>query len=77
MLEQVSLRKTVSGLEGGLEDAPNPSYEPDPCRWTRYAALLGMNKWEAQMCWRIIMSILLGSIIGFEKEYCAQFHHLL
>ena len=61
-------RSLVQGLEGGLEDAPNPSYKPDPCRWTRYWVLLGMNKWEADMCTRVILSILMGSIIGFERR---------
>eukprot|EP00908_Phaeocystis_cordata_P012533 Transcript_23508.p1 GENE.Transcript_23508~~Transcript_23508.p1 ORF type:complete len:370 (-),score=67.91 Transcript_23508:110-1123(-) len=61
-------RSLVQGLEGGLEDAPNPSYKPDPCRWTRYLVLLGMNKWEADMCTRVILSILMGSIIGFERR---------
>ena len=37
-------------LEGGLEKAPNPSYQADPCRWQRYLVLLGMNKWECDMC---------------------------
>ena len=61
-------RSLVQGLEGGLEDAPNPSYVPDPCRWERYWQLFGMNKWEADMSRRLIMSIVLGSIIGFERR---------
>ena len=61
-------RRLVQGLEGGLEDAPNPSYRPDPCRWRRYGVLLGLNKWEAEMCCRVIISILMGSIIGFERR---------
>jgi len=61
-------RRLGQGLEGGLEDAPNPQYHPDPCRWVRYAALLGMNKWEAQMTRRVLVSLLLGSIIGFERR---------
>ena len=40
----------VEGLEGGLEDAPNPSYRRDPCRWHRYDVLLGLNPWEAEAC---------------------------
>uniref|UniRef100_A0A7S0INH0 MgtC/SapB/SrpB/YhiD N-terminal domain-containing protein n=1 Tax=Calcidiscus leptoporus TaxID=127549 RepID=A0A7S0INH0_9EUKA len=56
------------GLEGGREDAPNPSYQPDPCRWQRYPILLGMNKWECDMSRRIVMAILMGSIIGFERR---------
>jgi uncharacterized membrane protein YhiD involved in acid resistance len=63
-----ALRRLVQGLEGGLEDAPNPSYQPDPCKWMRYPALLGMNKWEADQSRRIVMSILMGSIIGFERR---------
>ena len=61
-------RRMIQGLEGGLEDAPNPSYTPDPCRWIRYWVLLGMNPWEADMSRRIVMSILMGSIIGFERR---------
>ena len=55
LLDKVPFRRQlVQGLEGGLEDAPNPSYRPDPCRWRRYGVLLGLNKWEADMCVRII-----------------------
>ena len=61
-------RRLIQGLEGGLEHAPNPSYQPDPCRWDRYLILLGMNKWEADTSRRIIMSIVLGSIIGVERR---------
>ena len=69
LLDKVPFRRQlVQGLEGGLEDAPNPSYRPDPCRWRRYGVLLGLNKWEADMCCRVIISILMGSIIGFERR---------
>lgn len=47
--------------------ARSPSYQPDPCRWTRYGVLLGLNKWEADMVVRVFMSIIMGSIIGFER----------
>ena len=30
--------------------------------------LFGLNKWEAEMCCRVIISILMGSIIGFERR---------
>ena len=46
---------------------PNPSFTPDPCRWVRYAVLLGLNPWEADMSCRVIVSIFMGSIIGFER----------
>ena len=61
-------RLLSQGLDGGLEEAPNPSFQPDPCRWIRYASLLGMNKWEADMSRRIVMSVLMGSIIGLERR---------
>ena len=73
LLDKVPFRRQlVQGLEGGLEDAPNPSYRPDPCRWRRYGVLLGLNKWEADMCCRVIISILMGSIIGFERRRAAR-----
>ena len=58
----------IEGLEGGLEDAPNPSYRPDPCRWRRYDVLLGLNPWEAELCCRVLVSMLMGTIIGFERR---------
>ncbi|KAL1523101.1 hypothetical protein AB1Y20_018059 [Prymnesium parvum] len=55
-------------VNGSFPLDPNPSYRHDPCRWLRYAELLGLNKWEADMCCRIVMSIAMGSIIGFERR---------
>ena len=66
-------RMLGQGNTGGIEAEPNPSYRRDPCRWTRYAVLLGLNKWEAEMSVRIIMSIVMGSIIGFERCECPPF----
>lgn len=61
-------RQLGQGNTGGIEAEPNPSYTHDACRWVRYAILLGMNKWEADMLCRIFMSIVMGSIIGFERR---------
>ena len=47
---------------------PNPDYVHDPCRFVHYAILGGLNKWEADTCVRILVSILCGSIIGFERR---------
>ena len=60
-------RHLGQGNSGGVEDEPNPSYRHDPCRWVRYGVLLGLNKWEAEMSMRVLMSIVMGSIIGFER----------
>lgn len=68
VLNRAHARALWQGLEGGLEKAPNPDYHPDPCRWERYAVLLWMNKWECDMTRRIIISIIMGSIIGFERR---------
>eukprot|EP00966_Prymnesium_polylepis_P279361 6453926-Prymnesium_polylepis.1 len=65
--ETPARRQLGQGNTGGLEDEPNPSYTHDACRWTRYFVLLGMNPWEADMSCRIVMSIVFGSIIGFER----------
>lgn len=65
---QPAHRLLGQGMEGGLKEMPNPSYQPDPCRWQRYPMLLGMNKWECDMSRRILMAILMGSIIGFERR---------
>jgi len=63
-----SRRVLGQGTEGGMEDAPNPSYHDDPCAHYRYVVLLGMTKWETDMTRRLVMSILMGSIIGFERR---------
>lgn len=47
---------------------PNPDYQKDPCKFTRYWVLGGMNKWEADMCVRVLVSIVLGSVIGWERR---------
>jgi len=47
---------------------PNPDYIVDECRFVRYPVLLFLNKWEADTCVRILVSIFCGSIIGFERR---------
>jgi len=47
---------------------PNIDYSKDACKFTRYVVLGGLNKWEATMCARILYSIVLGSIIGWERR---------
>jgi len=62
------LIQPVCEVQGNFTKAPNPSFHQDPCRWTRYAVLLGMNTWEADMSRRIVLSIVMGSILGFERR---------
>eukprot|EP00307_Rebecca_sp_RCC1486_P003134 CAMPEP_0119412328 /NCGR_PEP_ID=MMETSP1335-20130426/4809_1 /TAXON_ID=259385 /ORGANISM="Chrysoculter rhomboideus, Strain RCC1486" /LENGTH=271 /DNA_ID=CAMNT_0007437055 /DNA_START=8 /DNA_END=823 /DNA_ORIENTATION=- len=46
----------------------NVDYEKDACKFYRYAVLGGLNKWECDMCVRVIVSLVLGSIIGWERR---------
>lgn len=47
---------------------PNVDYVKNACKFRRYAVLGGMNSWECLMCSRIFFSIVLGSIIGWERR---------
>jgi hypothetical protein len=46
----------------------NKDYRPDPCRYERYPVLGGMTPWEADMCTRILISLVTGTIIGWERR---------
>jgi hypothetical protein len=53
----------VSTITYGNKDHVN-----DPCKFTRYVALGGLNMWECIMCSRIFYSLVLGSLIGWERR---------
>jgi putative Mg2+ transporter-C (MgtC) family protein len=58
--------------EGGEQfkhDGPNPFYVDDACRYTRYARLLGLNKEECIFGRRLVVSVVLGGIIGWERRH--------
>jgi len=46
----------------------NPDYTPDPCRYERYAVLGGMTSWECEMCTRSLISLVTGTLIGWERR---------
>lgn len=46
----------------------NKDFLPDPCRYERYLVLGGMSSWEADMCTRILISLVTGTIIGWERR---------
>eukprot|EP00941_MAST-03F_sp_MAST-3F-sp1_P001771 g1771.t1 len=46
----------------------NPMYVEDSCRFVRQVRLLGMNPEECNFIRRLIISILLGGLIGFERR---------
>ena len=40
----------------------------DPCRYDRYAVLGGLSKWDADMCVRLTVAVLLGALVGWERR---------
>lgn len=46
----------------------NPSYHDSPCRHTRYPYLLGLTPDECGYGRRLLMSVIFGSIIGWERR---------
>lgn len=46
----------------------NPDHFKDPCLSVRYLSLGMLNKFECQMYMRMIVSLVLGSLIGFERR---------
>jgi hypothetical protein len=54
--------------EKPVEPWPNPEYDTDPCLDRRYWQLLGLSPREADQYRRLLMSLLLGSLIGYERR---------
>jgi uncharacterized membrane protein YhiD involved in acid resistance len=46
----------------------NPSYRDNPCRHTRYPYLLGLTPDECGYGRRLLMSVIFGSVIGWERR---------
>jgi len=46
----------------------NPAYDPNPCRQMRFASLLWMTVEECSFGRRLLASVLLGGIIGWERR---------
>jgi len=49
-------------------DYENPDYHQNPCRNERYIFLLGLTLKECDYARRILVSVLLGGIIGYERK---------
>ena len=47
---------------------PNPAYDSTHCPYIRHSILLGMNKTECSFGRRLVMSILMGGLIGWERR---------
>lgn len=52
------------------EDSPyaNPDYITDPCRYLRVPQLSYITLEECDMCRRLLCSVLLGGVIGYERR---------
>ena len=46
----------------------NPAYDPNPCRQMRFACLLWLTVEECSFGRRLLASVLLGGIIGWERR---------
>eukprot|EP00955_Chlamydomonas_euryale_P072775 361512-Chlamydomonas_euryale.AAC.3 len=46
----------------------NPLYDSDPCLEVRYAPLLWLTRRECEHLRRVLLSLLLGSLIGYERR---------
>ena len=47
---------------------PNPAYDSTHCPYIRHSILLGMNKTECSFGRRLVMSIIMGGLIGWERR---------
>lgn len=49
-------------------ELPNPLYNENPCRHTRYARLLFLTSDECSFGRRLVAAVILGSIVGWERR---------
>jgi putative Mg2+ transporter-C (MgtC) family protein len=47
---------------------PNPAYDGSHCPYIRHPILLGMNRTECSFGRRLVMSIIMGGLIGWERR---------
>ena len=52
----------------GKSPYENPAYDPNPCRQIRFARLLWLTVEECSFGRRLLASVLLGGIIGWERR---------
>lgn len=50
-----------------LQQKGNPDRPRDPCGHLRYLSLGGLTQWECDMCCRLVLSLVCGSIVGWER----------
>jgi len=55
-------------LDDGESPYENPDYVLDPCRYVRLACLLGLTLEDCDISRRMVVSVLLGSAVGYERR---------
>jgi putative Mg2+ transporter-C (MgtC) family protein len=56
------------GIEGTSKTFANSLFVYDPCRYQRYAVLLFLTPDECSFARRLIISVLLGGVVGWERR---------
>lgn len=56
------------GFPGPKKEYANPEYNADPCQYERVPRLLFISRDECDMARRMLLSVLLGAGIGFERK---------
>lgn len=56
------------GIEGTSKTFGNSLFVYDPCRYERYAMLLFLTPDECSFARRLIISVLLGGVVGWERR---------
>jgi putative Mg2+ transporter-C (MgtC) family protein len=59
---------TLTCEEAAKLQFANPAFDANPCKQMRYAALLGLTPEECSFARRLVVAILLGGIIGWERR---------
>jgi hypothetical protein len=62
-LPECSLTNNLNKIE-----MPNPLYSINPCRDVRYIRLLFLTQGECSFGRRLVVSVILGSIVGWERR---------
>jgi len=61
-------RAAQQGFPEPIRHYPNPDCNNNPCYYERTLYLFGLNQFETTFSRRMIVSVLLGGVIGFERK---------
>jgi hypothetical protein len=63
--------------EVALISFPNPAYNADPCEQMRFAMLLWLTPEECTSARKLVASVLLGGVIGWERRQADRYVYSL